>query len=75
MQRVRELLPETIQSPAPQISEQFLTTVQTPQFKQAVSSFSAAIQSGQLGPLVQQFGLPEECVAAANSASKNRSSV
>lgn len=48
------------------LSEQFLSTVQSPQFQQALNSFSHALQSGQLGPLVQQFGLPELCVVAAN---------
>lgn len=32
---------------------------------QALSVFSAALQSGQLGPLVQQFGLGSEAVEAA----------
>ena len=51
------------------LSEQFLSTVQSPQFQQALNSFSHALQSGQLGPLVQQFGLPESCVVAANKGS------
>ena len=29
--------------------------------------FSAALESGQLGPLVQQFGMNSEAVAAANA--------
>jgi 26S proteasome regulatory subunit N13 len=41
-------------------------TLTTPQFKKAMSSFSAALQSGQLGPLLAQFNLPEQvCTAAA----------
>ena len=34
-------------------------------FDQALSVFSAALQSGQLGPLIQQFGLGAEAVEAA----------
>jgi len=40
-------------------------TVQSPQFAQALSVSSAALQSGQLGPLIQQFGLGAEAVEAA----------
>lgn len=29
--------------------------------------FSAALQSGQLGPLMQQFGMSADVIAAANS--------
>ena len=32
---------------------------------QAISSFSAALASGQLGPLMGQFGLGDDVVAAA----------
>lgn len=28
--------------------------------------FSVALQSGQLGPVLAQFGLPEEAITAAN---------
>lgn len=34
--------------------------------------FSAALQSGQLGPLMQQFGMSSEVVAAANSGGMYR---
>lgn len=34
---------------------------------QAVSLFSSALQSGQLGPLINQFGLGEDAVLAAAS--------
>lgn len=69
MQRINDMLPAVARTPTSTTAEQFSSTVQSPQFQQALSSFSAALQSGQLGPLVQQFGLPEECVNAANSAS------
>ena len=32
--------------------------------------FSAALASGQLGPLMSQFGLPAEAVDAANKGGK-----
>ncbi|KAI5756225.1 hypothetical protein M8J77_023126 [Diaphorina citri] len=44
--------------------EQLRTTLASPQFQQAVSMFSAALQSGQLGPVVQQFDVSNEAVAA-----------
>ncbi|KAJ1918557.1 hypothetical protein IWQ60_007469 [Tieghemiomyces parasiticus] len=34
--------------------------VQSPPFQHAVRSLSYALQSGQLGPLIQQLGLPQE---------------
>merc|ERR1711936_56120 len=40
-------------------------TVQSPQFQRAVSMFSMALQSGQIAPLVREFGLGDEAVAAA----------
>lgn len=46
--------------------EQLASTVTSPQFQSALSIFSSALQSGQLGPLMEQFELPPECVAAAN---------
>jgi len=40
-------------------------TVQSPQFQQALSMFSIALQSGQLAPLVREFGLGDDAAAAA----------
>lgn len=54
---------ETNDSPKQQLKD----TVSSPQFQQALSSFSAALQSGQLGPVVSQFQLSSEAVAAANT--------
>lgn len=42
-------------------------TLASPQFQQALSMFSNALQSGQLGPVVSQFKLNDEAVAAANT--------
>lgn len=47
--------------------KQLKDTIQSPQFQQALSSFSAALQSGQLGPVVSQFQLSPEAIAAANT--------
>lgn len=35
-----------------------------------MSMFSSALASGQLGPLMSQFGLPPEAVDAANKGGK-----
>jgi len=50
----------------PSSEEELRQTVHSPQFRQAVQSFSAAFSSCQLGPLISQFGLGEAAVAAAN---------
>lgn len=50
----------------PQTAEEIQNTLTSPQFQQAMSMFSAALASGQLGPLMSQFGLPAEAVDAAN---------
>lgn len=46
--------------------EQLRSTLQSPQFQQAVSMFSTALQSGQLGPIVSQFEVGADAVNAAN---------
>lgn len=50
----------------PRDREQLRTTLQNPQFQQAVNMFTAAFQSGQLGPLMAQFGLGDKATEAAN---------
>lgn len=47
--------------------KQLKDTISSPQFQQALSMFSSALQSGQLGPVVSQFELNAEAVAAANT--------
>lgn len=47
--------------------QQLKETLSSPQFQQALSMFSNALQSGQLGPVVSQFQLNADAVAAANS--------
>lgn len=46
--------------------ELFQSTVRSQQFRSALSQFCAALNSGQLGPLMSQFGLSSACVDAAN---------
>lgn len=45
--------------------EQLRSTLQSPQFQQAVSEFSGALGSGQMGPVVQQLVSNPEAVQAA----------
>ncbi|XP_029361660.1 proteasomal ubiquitin receptor ADRM1 isoform X2 [Echeneis naucrates] len=49
-----------------QSTEEIQNTLNSPQFQQSMSMFSSALASGQLGPLMSQFGLPAEAVDAAN---------
>ncbi|XP_042876760.1 proteasomal ubiquitin receptor ADRM1-like isoform X1 [Penaeus japonicus] len=63
--QLRPYLPATSDGLPP--TEQLRGTVTSPQFQQAVSLFSSALQSGQLGPLINQFGLGEDAVLAAAS--------
>ena len=73
MDKVKEHLPKTLDAsgnpvavPASQTPEELASTVSSPQFQQALSIFSQAMASGQLGPLMSQFNLNQECVEAAN---------
>lgn len=49
------------------VKQQLKDTLSSPQFQQALSMFSSALQSGQLGPVVSQFKLSDDAVSAANS--------
>ncbi|RNA43364.1 proteasomal ubiquitin receptor ADRM1 isoform X1 [Brachionus plicatilis] len=62
-QRLMQHLPDS--EILPKTEEEVRTTLTTPQFKKAMSSFGHALQSGQLGPLLQQFNLPDEVTSAA----------
>lgn len=46
--------------------ENLRSTLSCPQFQQALRTFSTALQSGQLGPVVQQFEVGTDAVQAAN---------
>lgn len=65
MRQLRDFLPPSDQTSEGDTASMVRDTVQSPQFAQALSVFSAALQSGQLGPLIQQFGLGAEAVEAA----------
>ncbi|KAF4523485.1 hypothetical protein B566_EDAN004554 [Ephemera danica] len=47
-------------------SERLLSALRSPQFQQSLRMFGAAMQSGQLGPVMQQFGVGTDAVNAAN---------
>ena len=51
----------------PPASEQLRATLSSSQFQQALTMFSAALQSGQLGPVVDQFKVGQEAVNAAQA--------
>ncbi|CAF2809551.1 unnamed protein product [Rotaria sp. Silwood2] len=53
-------------STVPNTEKELKESIQSPQFRQAVSAFSAALQSGELGPLLVQFDFPDDVVTAAN---------
>ena len=50
-----------------QLKQNLKDTLASPQFQQALSMFSNALQSGQLGPVVSQFKLNDEAVKAASN--------
>lgn len=50
-----------------EVKQQLKDTLASPQFQQALSMFSNALQSGQLGPVVSQFKLSDDAVTAANT--------
>ncbi|XP_074648205.1 proteasomal ubiquitin receptor ADRM1-like [Tubulanus polymorphus] len=51
----------------PKTAEELRATVLSPQFQQAVTTFSSALASGQLGPLISNFGLGDEAAACATA--------
>ncbi|XP_065169207.1 proteasomal ubiquitin receptor ADRM1-like isoform X3 [Atheta coriaria] len=62
LEQLQNHLPTTDGTP----QEQLKSTLQSPQFQQAVSQFSNALESGQLGPVVSQLVANPEVIAAAN---------
>lgn len=66
VKRMRELLPAEHRA-EDQAAEEISGTVSSPQFQQALSLFSSAFQSAQLAPLVREFDLGDEAVAAATA--------
>jgi len=67
--KMRELLPSGEQSEASDATAAIDSTVKSPQFKRALAMFSSGLQSGQLAPLIREFSLGDEAVAAAVSGS------
>lgn len=63
LQQLQEHLPPIDGS----TQEALRSTLTSPQFQQAVSQFSSALESGQLGPVVSQLAVNPEAVAAATS--------
>uniref|UniRef100_A0A7E4VT73 Proteasomal ubiquitin receptor ADRM1 homolog n=1 Tax=Panagrellus redivivus TaxID=6233 RepID=A0A7E4VT73_PANRE len=61
--RLKQHLPN--QPPISQDDAELAATVSTPQFRQAASLFGAALQTGQMGPVLEQFDVNQEAVAAA----------
>lgn len=63
-ERLKPFLPqgETIGS----TEEELRATVHSPHFRSAMSSFSSALATGQLGPALAQFALPEAAQEAAS---------
>lgn len=53
-------------SSSEQLKKQFGETVRSSQFRLSLRQFCMALQSGQLGPLMSQFGLNQACVDAAS---------
>jgi len=66
LEKVKDFLPKEEQEGKEFSAEDLKGTVTSPQFKQAVSMFSMALSSGQLGPLVREFGLGEGAAVAAS---------
>lgn len=62
--RLAPFLPEVKDLPSDH--NELRDTIQSPQFKQALSIFSSALCSGQLGPLMNQFKLGAAAVQAAS---------
>ncbi|XP_017884291.1 proteasomal ubiquitin receptor ADRM1 isoform X1 [Ceratina calcarata] len=58
---------ERAMSPHLPPGDRLCTTLVSPQFSRALSMFWSALQSGQAGPVISQFGLGPEAVNAAAS--------
>lgn len=55
------------QKPLNTEEQELKETLSTPQFRKATSEFGHALQTGQMGPVLQQFQLSPEAVNAAQS--------
>lgn len=61
--RLKPFLPQG--ESLPPTADELKATVKSPQFRQAMTSFSEALATGQLGPVLKQFGLPQPALDAA----------
>ncbi|CAH0592553.1 unnamed protein product [Chrysodeixis includens] len=61
------LAPHLPPAPSGAAQDDVRTTLLSPQFAQAANQFSSALTSGQMGPVISQFGLPAEVATAANT--------
>ena len=68
LDKVKEFLPAGEEGKETSLAD-LSGTVQSPQFQQALSMFCMALSSGQLGPLIREFGLGEEAGGAADKVS------
>jgi len=59
--------PECQEKPDESSKSEVEETLVSPQFQTALSAFCAAFPTGQLGPLIQQFGMGPDAVSAAQS--------
>lgn len=65
---VERLTPHLPQDPLiPHTAQEVMSTIQSPQFQQAIQAFTTAFESRQLGPLIQEFNLGPEAVQAAQN--------
>jgi 26S proteasome regulatory subunit N13 len=55
------------QEPIKQDEKELKETLNTPQFRKATSEFGHALQTGQMGPVLEQFQIPQAAVNAAQS--------
>ncbi|CAI4228833.1 unnamed protein product [Auanema sp. JU1783] len=46
-------------------AEELASTIHSPQFKQATNAFGQALQTGQMGPVLERFGVSSEATKAA----------
>jgi len=67
-EKVRESLVAHLPDAAniPKTEAELKETIHSPQFQQACSAFSNALATGQLGPVLAQFGVSAAAVEAAN---------
>merc|ERR1719454_1327207 len=64
-ERLRKHMPDS--DKIDKSSSGLASTLQTPQYQQAVGAFQEALESRQLGQVLSQFGLPEKAVKACDN--------